>query len=110
MTREEAITILINYIKPPIIRNDGKSMAHLLALEAIGKAVDALEAEPTKHGRWTNAEYKPYEATCSVCGVRQRLERDNYCPNCGARMSSEGEDDEKGSERVNSESRTENAR
>ena len=43
------------------------------------------EAEP-KHGRWINAEYKPYEATCSVCGVRQRLERDNYCPNCGARM------------------------
>ena len=44
MTNKEAIDILINYFKPPIIRNDGKSMAHLLALEAIGKAVDALEA------------------------------------------------------------------
>lgn len=44
MTNKEAAAILINYFKPPIILNDGKSMAHLLALEAIEKAVDALEA------------------------------------------------------------------
>ena len=43
MKNEEAATILIDYFKPPIIRNDGKSVAHLLALEAIAKAVDALE-------------------------------------------------------------------
>lgn len=43
MTNKEAATILIDYFKPPIIRNDGKSVAHLLALEAIAKAVDALE-------------------------------------------------------------------
>ena len=46
MTNQEAINILINYLQPPIIRNDGKSMAHLLALEAIQKAVVALEVEP----------------------------------------------------------------
>ena len=46
MTNKEAATILIDYFKPPIIRNDGKSMAHLLALEAIGMAVEALEANP----------------------------------------------------------------
>ena len=44
MTNKEAINILINYFKPSIIRSNGKNMAHLLALEAIGKAVDALEA------------------------------------------------------------------
>ena len=43
MTNQEAINILINTIQPPIIRNDGKSWAHLLALEAIQKAVIALE-------------------------------------------------------------------
>ena len=46
MTNKEAIDILINYFKPPIIRNDGKSTAHLLALEAIEVAIEALKADP----------------------------------------------------------------
>ena len=84
MTNKEAATILINYFKPPIIRNDGKSVAHLLALEAIDLAIEALEAEPTKHGHWND------DNTCSRCGKEPLTEFDvrimNYCPNCGAIM------------------------
>ena len=58
MTREEAVAILIDYFKPPIMRNDGKSMAHLLALEAIEKAVEALEAEP-RFGEWISVDNPP---------------------------------------------------
>jgi len=44
------------------------------------------DAEYVRHGRWLDTETAPYQATCSVCGVRQELEFDNYCPNCGAKM------------------------
>lgn len=59
---------------------------------------DALivEAEPVKHGRWINGK-------CSECGCDRVITkvyrddevtwiatyRDNYCPNCGAKMDLE---------------------
>ena len=66
MTREEAAAILINYFKPPIIRNDGKSVAHLLALEAIALAVEALDAEPIV--RCKDCKHYLWLAECNIIG------------------------------------------
>lgn len=49
------------------------------------------EFEPVKHGHWIDVEPAPFGdkyATCSECGVRQTLDKDNFCPNCGTRMDS----------------------
>ena len=93
MPNKEAINILINTIQPPIIRNDGKSMAHLLALEAIQKAVVALEAEPIKHGHWivlhgvlAGDDIYGDMGECSNCGLHLRNWEWNFCPCCGAKM------------------------
>lgn len=49
-----------------------------------------IEAEPIKHGRWTQIVYPWYE--CSECGERTAVTNLNgevvwnYCPNCGALM------------------------
>ena len=88
MTNKEAATILINYFKPPIIRNDSKSVAHLLALEAIDLAVEALEAEPTERGRWIGIDDFPHETwECSRCGkIIETDKPPHYCENCGKRM------------------------
>lgn len=67
-------------------------------------SVSAVDAEPVRHGRWTEAEgMMPPEChdkkRCSVCAnfaLHDRLGRvrpSNYCPNCGAKM-----DNEKGEE------------
>ena len=91
MTNEEAVKILVNVIEPPILRNDGRSVACLQACEAIEKAVLALEAEP-KRGRWEyetrklSNGYGWYDAlVCTVC-YRSAPSKYRYCPNCGARM------------------------
>ena len=47
-----------------------------------------IEAEPVRHGRWIDHEYKEFPIgryECSVCGAKHDMEWD-YCPNCGARM------------------------
>lgn len=64
-----------------------------------------VDAEPVRHGRWKGLDcthyagtdesgeptYKPHrEYRCSLCG-RATIIRENYCPNCGAKMD-EGEE------------------
>ena len=78
MTNKEAATILIDYFKPPIVRNDGKSVAHLLALEAIAKAVDALEV--TELVRCKDCKYfKTYPPTGDQDYTIYDCERLVYC-------------------------------
>jgi hypothetical protein len=59
------------------------------------------EADPVKHGRWvkqTDENCWWYE--CSECGdypLKNAYGHEvlsKYCPNCGARMREDGEDDE----------------
>ena len=48
-----------------------------------------IEAEPVKHGRWM------YPFYCSECGFEPYYASDmqyNYCPNCGARMDGDSDD------------------
>ena len=61
------------------------------------KKQPTTESEPVKHGRWIDA-YPDIEPNpmfmygiCSECGFEQGISKYlNYCPNCGAKMESEG--------------------
>ena len=62
------------------------------------KKQPTIEVESVKHGRWIDA-YPDIEPNpmfmygiCSECGFEQGISKYlNYCPNCGAKMESEGE-------------------
>lgn len=79
MTREEAIFVL-ECVE-----------AHGLATEAKRMAIEALKAEPIKHGRWVESWGGKWHS-CSICEAIPPFNFDgvdlltNYCPNCGAKM------------------------
>lgn len=59
----------------------------------------AADVDPVRHGRWmTNTDDFTPNRRCSVCGYnkpivggeRVKQEPENYCPNCGAKMDTEG--------------------
>lgn len=53
--------------------------------------IPSADVEPVRHGMWEkNDEY-----TCSLCGYRMVIGDGayKYCPNCGARMDGDGNDD-----------------
>lgn len=59
-----------------------------------------IEAEPVRHGRWVECDYKHLEhgmietepkagLCCSYCRTafqKKKMTYKQYCPNCGARM------------------------
>ena len=49
------------------------------------------EVAEVRHGEWKESGYgfPSYVGLCSVCG-KNRM-KDNYCPNCGAKMDGEKE-------------------
>ena len=74
MTREEAISYLLN------LASD---------CEYVDRAIDALQAEPVKHGKWVNIFDNTWECTnCERCEqFAYNIEStSDYCPNCGAKM------------------------
>ena len=98
MTREEAIEILtksIKWFKPYT------SIAEEWE-EAMSMAIEALQAEPVKHGKWEEKETYLNEgdceitewqsARCSKCGkyhttpYMYSFSNFNFCPDCGAKM------------------------
>lgn len=60
-------------------------------------AMQPADVMPVRHGRWIDA-YPDIEPNpmfmygiCSECGFEQGISKYlNYCPNCGAKMESEG--------------------
>jgi len=56
------------------------------------------DVQPVKHGKWVD---EACETVCSICGDCCIYGGDgetylsNYCPNCGARMIKDGEQNEK---------------
>lgn len=63
-------------------------------LELVGFA-SAADVEPVRHGQWGRKQGGFWEfAACSLCGEKTPTVgiTPNYCPNCGAKMDSEGED------------------
>ena len=69
--------------------------------DAIWEIKKAPTIEERKTGKWINA-YPDIEPNpmlmygiCSVCGFEQSIsDKLKYCPNCGARMVQEGEDND----------------
>lgn len=66
--------------------------------ELVCKKIDdapGVDAEPVRHGRWIPTELRKSFGTlngfkCSLCD-KGRMIRENYCPNCGAKMDAEVE-------------------
>ncbi len=64
-----------------------------------------IEAEPVKHGRWVHSRYEncseQFEIVkCSCCGheayaMAFYVSGGNYCPNCGARMTEDIDEQKK---------------
>lgn len=85
MTREEAIKIL---------KLDNKDRRKCSITEAINMAIKSLEQEP-KMGHWIADVDKWGDVFTTVNGYRCsececfNSDKDNYCPNCGAKMESE---------------------
>lgn len=75
---------------------------HAISIEGMIKGLEevpTIEAEPVKHGQWVHNEEYEYWAeryVCSVCNRNALSDGDyrhklaDYCPNCGAKMDSEG--------------------
>lgn len=70
--------------------------------QTIGEA-PAVDAVPVWRGKWEEVEDSPGEChwKCSACGNEWYFEAggpvengSNYCPNCGAKMDGEEQDDE----------------
>ena len=81
MTREEAVEKL--KVFAPMVVDDTR--------EALDMAIEALQAEPVKHGKWKYYNYSdinnPYVGLyeCTVCKQHEHIKH-KFCPNCGAKM------------------------
>ena len=70
------------------------------ALDAVADSAPTVDAEPVRHGRWTNISVSVTgnsSAECSRCGavVHDCFSNTiNYCPNCGAKMDGERREDD----------------
>lgn len=54
--------------------------------------IPAADVEPVRRGRWKR--YSTTMMECSLCGKHTARHKFNYCPNCGAKMDLEGENDD----------------
>lgn len=60
--------------------------------------IPSADVKPVKHGKWiwdNSPEFgNPYGSyKCSECNERQSF-KENYCPNCGAKMNGEIDEEE----------------
>lgn len=67
-------------------------LADCIAIEIEG--LPAADVEPVRHGRWIdNGIPESVLSGCSICGYSCGAYTFNYCPNCGAKMDLEDEND-----------------
>ena len=81
ISRAEAIEI----VRSLQVTLGGKEILHPEAKKSVLNALDdipAVDAEPVRHGRWEHG------MRCTQCGQID-LSKPNYCPNCGAKMEGE---------------------
>lgn len=86
------------------LANLGMKDSYKAKCEALFKAIDeapVVDAEPVRHGRWidrgdyvTTAYGSLDLKICSACNAEVTLDDyDYYCPNCGAKMDADVQDD-----------------
>lgn len=102
MTRDEATQVLTEWIKQ---MKDHGVPPYSTKYKALNMAIEALQAEPVKHGKWVRLEIKGIinpltgknrtYAGCSCCGepiptdsILDCIEEEevNFCFGCGAKM------------------------
>ena len=74
----------------------------IVALKCFVEGIHAADVAPVRHGRWIDA-YPDIEPNpmfmygiCSECGFEQGISKYlNYCPNCGARMAEDIDEQKK---------------
>ena len=74
-------------------------------IEEVLRAVPATDVAPVRHGRWVHSRYEncseQFEIVkCSCCGheayaMAFYVSGGNYCPNCGARMTEDIDEQKK---------------
>ena len=84
MTRDEAIKEL-ELIAKVTIWNDRR--------EAVEMAIEALQAEPVKHGEWEDVNGDETAWRCDQCKEISCC-NDNFCSNCGADMRGDKHEDD----------------
>ena len=106
---------LIEWLKriPLIDLSDGRGLCRVIMEDDFKKAIKKMpkgiiaDVEPARHGRWEEADWfepdchsfgtirTPKAAlrcsNCKHCFKKELLWKDNYCPNCGARMDEEAD-------------------
>ena len=88
-------------IKAAMIHYGFKSQ-DMTVTEFVEDELPAADVAPVRHGRWIDA-YPDIEANpmfmygiCSECGFEQGISKYlNYCPNCGARMTEDIDEQKK---------------
>lgn len=84
----------VDFCNPDVFENKAYAEGWNNLIKII-KEAPAVDAEPVRHGRWEVnmvTDYMAYPAytyksgyKCSLCGRRERTNKEPYC-HCGARM------------------------
>lgn len=62
--------------------------------EEASREAPTIEAVPVRHGKWiTKSTGGEYFDCCSECGYVEWGDPNKYCPNCGAKMDAEREEE-----------------
>ena len=72
---------------------DGMIAAFGMCYELIDKGIEPADVQPVKHGYWTDLNNDAiYHYECSCCKGHTDW-HEKFCPNCGAQMDGEQNDD-----------------
>lgn len=96
--REEVLADELTHCLP---YSAGKAAGRVVVFAEDIEAIPAADVAPVRHGRWDECDWVKYDGhsecihypkaawRCSNCCnafKKELLWKDNYCPNCGAKM------------------------
>lgn len=85
ISRQAAVELSCNVPIAPLIQGEGIHYEDIIFTDHI-KRLPIVQPEQ-KTGRWIDMDD---HVMCSCCGATHYGADKNYCPNCGAKMESEG--------------------